>query len=284
MIGSLRGWGQLPLTAEVGAAMERRRHRLLPILILAVVPFASAGPAVAEETPQNIVAIGDSITRAANVCCWYGDHPSYSWSTGFNPLDGLDSHYERLIRSNAAVWGDEYNDARSGAKMADAPRQAALAVSQSAEYVTILLGGNDVCTSSLESMTTVESFRTSFDTAMATLSSGLSSTAKIFVASIPNVRRLWTLFHDNAGARYIWRTYDVCQSVLSSSSTLEDRRAVYRHTLRLNQVLETVCAAYPTCRFDGYAVFNHVFSKDEVSRLDYFHPNRTGQNVLAALT
>ena len=263
--------------------MKRLTHRLVPALVIVLTLIAGASASVA-QTPRNIAAIGDSITRATNVCCWYGDHPSYSWSTGLNPVDGLNSHYERLILQDASIWGDEYNDARAGAKMADAERQAALAVSQQAEYVTILLGGNDVCTSGVDTMTSVDSFRASFGSAMATLASGLSSTAKIFVASIPNVRRLWTLFHDNATARYIWRTFHVCQSVLSTDSTLADRRAVYQHTLRLNQVLESVCAAYANCRFDGYAVFNHLFAKDEVSKLDYFHPNVNGQNVLASVT
>jgi lysophospholipase L1-like esterase len=265
--------------------MTKPHGRLLCVILAGVVAASVAAPAAAAaEPPANIVAIGDSITRATNVCCWYGDHPSYSWSTGFNPLDGLNSHYERLIGQDASIWGDEYNDARAGARMADAPAQASIAVSQGAEYVTILMGANDVCTSDVTTMTPIDSFRASFESTMTTLASGLSSNAKILVASIPNVRRVWTLFHDNATARYIWRTYHVCQSMLSTSSTLEDRRAVYQHTLALNQVLESVCTGYANCRFDGYAVFNHLFSKDDVSKLDYFHPSRTGQNVLATLT
>jgi lysophospholipase L1-like esterase len=244
---------------------------------------APTTPAGAHD-PKNIVAIGDSITRAMNVCCWYGDHPSYSWSTGFNPLDGLHSHYERLLELQPSTWGDEYNDASGGAKMANAPAQAATAVSQDADYVTILLGANDVCTSSVSTMTPVDSFRSSFESAMSMLESGLADTARIFVASIPNVRRLWTLFHDNATARYIWHAYHVCQSVLSESNTLDDRRHAYQRTLRLNDVLKEVCDEYINCRFDGDAVFTYPFAADEVSKLDYFHPNRNGQNALAGIT
>jgi hypothetical protein len=49
-------------------------------------------------------------------------------------------------------------------------------------------------------------------------------------------------------------------------------------------VLAQECAAYPTCRFDGNAVFSHQFSKSEVSRLDYFHPSLAGQAALASIT
>lgn len=261
-----------------------RFGKLLLVFVLVLGPLMRGGDAaVAESGLGNVVAIGDSITRATNACCWYGDHPSYSWSTGFNPLDGLNSHYERLLKLDASIWGDEYNDARAGAKMADGPAQAAAAVSQAAEYVTILLGANDVCSSSVSSMTPVEDFRASFEATMATLDAGVPN-AKVFVGSIPNVRRLWTLFHDDPVARYIWRTYRVCPSVLSPQSTLEDRRRVYRHTLALNQALEAVCAAYTNCRFDGYAIFTYNFSANQVSKLDYFHPNRNGQNALAAIT
>jgi lysophospholipase L1-like esterase len=83
-----------------------------------------------------------------------------------------------------------YNDAVSGAKSANLPAQAAAAVAQGAQYVTILMGANDVCTSSPATMTTVDAFRTNVDVAFGTLQSGLPN-ARIFVASIPNIYRVW---------------------------------------------------------------------------------------------
>src|SRR5215213_1288350 len=91
--------------------------------------------------------------------------------------------------------------------------------------------------------------------------------------------RLWTLFHDDAVARYVWRTANMCQSMLSTSNTLEDRRAVYRHIAELNDVLAARCALYANCRFDGNAVFDYYFSADEISKLDYFHPDLDGQGA-----
>src|SRR5215204_6319042 len=119
--------------------------------VLAGAPVASASPAL----PNSIAGIGDSITRAADVCCWYGDHPAQSWSTGGGAFDGIRSHYERIRALKPTIYGHNYNDARSGARMRDAEGQAQAAVSQRARYVTIEMGANDVCTGSASTMTSV---------------------------------------------------------------------------------------------------------------------------------
>jgi lysophospholipase L1-like esterase len=258
--------------------------RTLIVTSLAFAFSASAAPVGAEPAlPDSIAAIGDSITRATNACCFYGDHPSQSWSTGLNPLGPVNSHLERLISRNPTILGDEYNDARAGARMASADDQAGLAVSQDADYVTILMGANDACTSSRSTMTSVSDFRTQFESAMTVLTNGLPD-SHVFVASIPNVRRLWSLFHDDAVARFVWRTAGICQSMLSPSNTAADRRAVYNRIAAFNSVLAEVCAAYPNCRYDGGALFAYRFTRDQVSRLDYFHPDLDGQAALASVT
>jgi lysophospholipase L1-like esterase len=269
--------------AAMTRAATRRRVGIVLVALGIVftwpVPPISAAPAL----PDSIAAIGDSITRATNACCTYGDHPSQSWSTGFNPLGPVNSHYERLILRNPTIWGDEYNDARAGAKMAAANDQAALAVSQGADYVTILMGANDVCTSSRSTMTSVSDFRTRFRAAMDVLVTGLPD-SQVFVASIPNVRRLWSLFRDDPVARLVWRTAGICQSMLSASNTAADRQAVYDRIVAFNAVLADVCAAYPTCRYDGGALFAYRFTRGQVSRLDYFHPDLDGQAAIASVT
>ena len=59
---------------------------------------------------------------------------------------------------------------------------------------------------------------------------------------------------------------------------------MYRHIAELNDVLAARCALYANCRFDGNAVFDYYFSADEISKLDYFHPDLDGQGALARLT
>jgi lysophospholipase L1-like esterase len=248
---------------------------------LGLTPVASPAPPL----PSSIAGIGDSITRATDVCCWYGDHPAQSWSTGGGAFDGITSHYERIRTLNPTIQGRNFSDARAGARMRDAQAQAQAAVAQGARYVTILMGANDVCTGSTATMTSVADFRAQFSAAMATLAAGLPAGSHVFVGSIPNVYRLWQLFRTNATAQIVWSVAGICQAMLSPFNTEQDRQLVLAREQAFNQVLADVCGEYATiCRFDEYAVFNFVFSASQVSRLDYFHPSRAGQAALASMT
>lgn len=260
--------------------------RLIVLVLGLSLPLPGALAATessAPSLPSRMAAIGDSITRATNVCCWYGDHRRHSWSTGGAWLDGIRSHYERIRSDNPVIAGRNFNVASRGAKMRHGPDQAAAAVAHEAEYVTILLGANDVCTSSASTMTSVRSFREKFVETMATLTSGLPDTP-VFVASIPNVHHLWKLYRDSAVARAVWRTARICQSMLGSDNTATDRQKVLRRLRAFNDVLAEVCADSPSCRFDGYAVFESPFERRHVSKLDFFHPSLSGQAQLASVT
>jgi lysophospholipase L1-like esterase len=233
-----------------------------------------------------MASTGDSITRGFNSgLVPYTDAPWNSWSTG-----ALRSwtHYRRILTANPGIFGRNFNDARSGAQMADLERQAGLAVSQRVEYVTILMGANDACASSEAAMTSIAEFRAQFERAMATLSLGLP-TARIYVVSIPDIYRLWALFHDNPTAVFVWRVTGFCKSMLArpTSTAAEDearRRRVRQRVVDYNGQLEQVCALYVECLFDGNAVFEYPFRPEHVSKRDYFHPSLAGQKVLADVT
>lgn len=260
-----------------------RLRALLVAVAVAVVagsPTASAAPPL----PSSIAAIGDSITRATDVCCWYGDHPAQSWSTGGGLFDGIRSHYERILSANPSVYGHNYNDARAGAKMRDASGQAATAVTQAARYVTILMGGNDVCTDSPSTMTSVSDFETQFTTTMDELATGLPAGSHVFVSSIPNIYQLWQVLHTNPTAELVWTVAGICQSMLSPFNTEQDRQAVLAREEAFNQVLADVCSRYTFCRFDNDATFDFQFTTGDVSTLDYFHPSLAGQAALASIT
>ena len=267
-----------------GSATVRRRTLIvLAAIAIGLGTVGTPTQAAAPPLPESIASIGDSITRATNACCFYGDHPSQSWSTGGNPIGPVRSHYERLLGANPAIANNSFNDARAGARMEEADDQAAVAVSQGADYVTILIGANDACTSSRSTMTPVPDFRVQFRAAMETLTTGLPD-SHVFVASIPNIRRLWRLFRDDPIARLVWSGARICQSMLSPTNTAADRRAVHERVQRFNAVLAEVCALYASCRYDGGAVFSFPFERDHVSRLDYFHPDLDGQAALADIT
>ncbi len=260
------------------------RWRSFGILLLVtsalLVALPASSHAAALPLPDSMAAIGDSISRATNVCCFYGDRPGRSWSTGY-VSDSIASHYERILTANPDMAGNAHNDAVAGAKMANAASQAASAVSQQAEYVTILMGANDTCTSSPNTMTPVADFRNQFQAAMSTLEVGLPPGAHIFVSSIPNIYRLWQVLRTNPLAQAVWWAAKICQSMLSPFRTSADRLKVLERETAFNDVLEQICAQYSNCRFDGDAVFNYPFSARQISKLDYFHPNLAGQAALA---
>jgi lysophospholipase L1-like esterase len=255
------------------------------ILVLAVVLAGLvAQPAwAAPPLPSSMAAIGDSITRAYDVCCSYGDHPGQSWSTGSTSYDGIASHYERIRQLNSAITGRGYNDAVTGAKMSAAPGQATQAVGQGARYVTILLGANDLCTSSPSTMTSTTTFRAYFSQAMATLLAP-GQDRYVFVSSIPNIYQLWQVLHTNALARTVWAAANICQSMLGATRTEAQRQLVVDRERAFNQILAEVCASYSRCRWDNKAVYNYRFSASQVSSLDFFHPSLSGQAALARVT
>jgi lysophospholipase L1-like esterase len=258
--------------------------RIVLLALVVVLAGLGAQPAwAAPPLPSSMAAIGDSITRAFDVCCSYGDHPGQSWSTGSTSYDGIASHYERIKRLNPAITGRGDNDAVSGARMAAAPAQATQAVNQGARYVTILLGANDLCTASPSTMTSPEDFRAQFSQAMATLMAQ-DRDPYVFVSSIPNLYQLWQVLHTNSLARWVWSTANICQSMLGASRTEAGRQLVVDRERAFNKILAEVCARYPTCRWDNKAAYNYQFSASQVSTLDFFHPSLSGQAALARLS
>ena len=261
-----------------------RIARITVVTLVVVLAGLVAQPAwAAPPLPASMAAIGDSITRAYDVCCSYGDHPGQSWSTGATSYDGIASHYERIRQLNPAITGHGYNDAVSGAKMSAAPTQADQAANQGVRYVTILLGANDLCTSSPSTMTSTEAFRAQFSQAM-TILMAQDRKPYVFVSSIPNLYQLWQVLHTNSLARWVWSTAKICQSMLGATRTEAERQQVMDRERAFNQILATECAKYPRCRWDGGAVYNYRFSASQVSTLDFFHPSLSGQAALARVT
>jgi lysophospholipase L1-like esterase len=257
----------------------------LRVLLAAAAAALTAVSVAHAAPPSSMAATGDSITRAFNTGTLpLLDAPANSWATGTSAA--VNSHYSRLLALNPAIAGRAFNDAVTGADVADLNGQVQRAVAQGVEYVTILMGANDVCASSEAAMTPVATFRAELDTALRTVVTGLPS-ARIYVLSIPDVYRLWEVYRTSVTAWLVWSSARICQSLLASpwSTSASDsaRRArVRQRTIDYNVQLAQACAAYLTCRFDGNAVFNTPFARSDVSTRDYFHPSVAGQAKLAA--
>lgn len=258
--------------------MTRRFAALALSTALVLTALALPAPALA-QSPNSMAATGDSITRAFNLCFLpFTDCPAQSWSTGTNTT--VNSHARRL-----GITSSAYNDAVSGAKMADLPSQVNTVFTRNVDYVTVLMGGNDVCTDTEAQMTSTSDYETAFSQAMDKLKTD-STPPLVYVVSVPNVKMLWEILKDNSTARSRWSSYNICQSLLANplstdQADVDRRERVKQRNMELNQALRAACAAYTFCRFDGERIFGNPFVPNDVSTRDYFHPSTAGQKKLA---
>ncbi|WP_182907019.1 GDSL-type esterase/lipase family protein [Microbispora sp. H13382] len=257
--------------------------KITPVLVASIL-FVPTG-AHARTTSAVMAALGDSISAGFNACGWYVACTSRSWSAGDFP--SVNSHYLRLLAMGSAIKGHNLNFAVPGSTSADLPGQARQAAEAGAGYVTVLIGAQDACVGSEREMTPVGTFRRNIDAAFDVLR---PTGARVFVASIPDVKRLWRVGKDNGWARVFWGIGHICQSMLANPTSTAKKDEARRDRVRgrvmdYNEQLRQACARYgPACRYDGGAVFSYPFTLKQVSAWDYFHPNADGQKALAKIT
>ncbi|MET8230768.1 GDSL-type esterase/lipase family protein [Micromonospora sp. NPDC005298] len=236
--------------------------------------------------PGGIAALGDSISTGFASCLVLTSCERNSWSTG----DGLRvrSHYRRLLDQDPEIRGRAYNHARPGARADALEGQAKAAVRDRADYVTVLIGANDVCRGGVDAMTPVAEFRADVDRGLRALRTGRPK-ARVLVVSIPDLYRLWEVGHGDSRAVRAWRR-GVCPALLANATSTAPADRTRRSAVRdridaYNDELVKACRAYGSrCRHDGGAVHGVRFTLDMLNPLDWFHPNVSGQGRLAEVT
>ncbi len=271
----------------------RARRALATLAASAVIVtgslFTATTAYAAPLPPDNVrvvAALGDSITQASMTCSSLINCPANSWATGSSASVG--SHLLRLRATAAPDNAVGYNNAVAGAASGALNAQAAKAVAQGAQYVTIEIGANDACTKTVGAMTPTATFKTNVQTALATLSKSAAA-PQVFVASIPNLQRMYELNRSSISARLAWALLGTCKSMLANPSStkaadVQRRAAVQQRVNEYNQALVEACSAYAWCRHDGGTVAGYAFTRADISTRDYFHPSLSGQATLASLT
>ncbi len=237
---------------------------LAALLLSGLLPSAVAADPVV-PLPATMAAVGDSSTQAASTGGTLGaDAPQNSWSTGTSGT--VNSHYLRLLALSAPINGANHNRSVSGAKMAGLNAQMENVGGLQPDYLTVLIGGADLCTGTVAEMTSVTDFRAQFLTAMTTLTAGSPDT-DVYLVSIPDAYQLWNLFKGDFLARFIWSAGNICQSLLANPTStqavdVQRRAAVRQRNIDYNTQLAEVCAVFAShCRFDNNAVFNTQFAE-----------------------
>jgi lysophospholipase L1-like esterase len=233
--------------------------------------------------PQSIVSTGDSIPRGFDACALLSDCPAISYATGSSPTS--DSLYRRLLPESPRLAS--YNNAELGARAADLVPQMTAAVWQRADVVTVLVGSNDACARTVGDMTPVAQFQSSVNAALRLFFDARPG-ATVVMSSIPNLYRVWQVAHTDPRAQLVWQVGELCPSMLARPASVSQTDTLRRVLVQLqidkyNQSLAAVCHQYVNCRWDNGAVGRYPFTKDQLSRYDYFHPNAAGHRVLSNL-
>jgi len=273
--------------------------------------------------PINLFNIGNSIGEgeAADGIIGVRQH-DVVWSTGYNPNDIVVSLNERFEAAdpagyyeNSAVRDADFNQAVSGSEMDDFVDQVNAVIAATDQtpsgrtgLVTILLGNNDVCASSLDTMTPPEQFKSQYRAGLDVLAgSTATKNAHIHVSGIPAIYWLWDAMRNNDWCRFAAWPFVPCQNLLedpindcgSGNSHLDPdtihaddgpeciRRKQFHAKIRdiYNPILRNVLKEY---KDDGRLpnayyvdIFDIQFGENHVNDGDCFHPSTAGHALLA---
>ena len=273
--------------------------------------------------PVNQFNVGDSIGEgeAANGTIGAANHQSV-WSTGYDGGDIVDSVNERLEALDANAYTENnssrdgsINQAVSGAVMADFANQAQSVASQMANVppgtagmVSILLGNNDVCASSLDAMTDTAIFETQYRAGLDVLANApFPELISLHISGIPDIYWLWNAKRNDLWCRAFAWPFVPCGNLLdnaaddcASDTSREDpdtvyagdgancqRRKAFHTRIRddYNTILSGVLAEYQSndllLNAEYIDVFDVRFESNHVNGGDCFHPSTSGHSLLA---
>lgn len=300
--------------------------RTVPAILFALLIVACGG---SQKPAFTIGALGDSITTGADtfqkydattyasiVNLAYGgdlvalnqfksnlhDNPELSWAGGTGADRLVTSHYWRLYdKLGSSLNGPiaSLNLAKDGAVSADLPAQAQAlvdAATDGLDYVTILIGANDVChnpTPDVEVDTT--KLADNVSAAIRTLVAR-NAAVKIVLVPIPRVTDLPTLAASKIGQSNVtfqqfWDriaepAYDqhLCDPLLLSTTTQARRDVAAAGIQHANQKLKDVVAPlFPSNVKYAAAAETAALTLDDVSQVDAFHPSVKGQNRISEI-
>jgi lysophospholipase L1-like esterase len=272
--------------------------------------------------PVNQFNIGDSIGEGEAANGTIGqEHHETVWSTGYDGSDivnAFNERYESLAPNdyyeNNASRDPIFNKAFSGAVMADFAGEAQSVIAAAAQTpsgnagrVTVLLGNNDVCASTLADMTDPTQFENQYRAGLDVLASSEATRhAQIHISGIPAIYWLWVAKRSNLWCRLAWSLVP-CQDLLknpgkdcASSTSRNDpdndypgdgtdcqRRKQFHRIIRdtYNPILRDVLQEY---RLNGKLpnasyidIYDVKFGSSQVNDGDCFHPSTAGHALLA---
>jgi len=247
---------------------------VLSMFVYLLIQVTMTEPASAQDEIFRMGALGDSITAGFNAGGLF-DHKRNSWSGGF----AIDSHAVKL-RAKLGQHVRSRNVAKSGAFISDLPRQAGLLLRAGyrPDYVTILIGANDICTGQQKTEPLIKSSRLILDETLAKLRSS-NSDVKIALAGVPNLPHLYNIMKEKPTCLKQWKSFNVCSTILLAKP--EQIKEATHTWQSFNQMLEQFAADNPEHVKFAPKTSEPIFQTSEVSAIDCFHPNVRGQVFLS---
>jgi cysteine-rich repeat protein len=273
--------------------------------------------------PLNQFNIGDSIGEGEAADGTIGEpHHESVWSTGYAGGDGVNSLNERFEARDAAAYVENdagrdiyINQAVSGAVMADFESQALAVEAEmaavppgTAGMVSILLGNNDVCASSIGSMTDPAVFEAQYRAGLDVLAdSPFSADVNLLISGVPAIYWLWEAKRSDLYCRLIAWPFVPCENLLDnaaddcvSTASREDpdqvydgdgpncqRRKAFHARIRdeynpiLSGVLDDYQAQGKLLNAEYVDILDIRFDSQHVNGGDCFHPSRAGHALMA---
>jgi lysophospholipase L1-like esterase len=251
--------------------------------------------------PKRLYSIGDSITTGFD--SWFvADNDAVSWVNGFHGffqellgIPDVDSHNQRIDSAYGTSGRRNVMAAENGARWDDALDQAQGVVAEAPSYVTLFLGGNDVCRDEIADLPTDAEIQGHVAATLDFLHTSLPAGATVQVVGIPDVKRLHDVGLAEKGllgidCQAIWATTVLgfpCGSMLSPDLDEADRLYVQSRNSAYNVIIEqqTIARNATSKRvYFHYADAQSVaFTGDDISGIDCFHPSAEGQELISAL-
>lgn len=280
----------------------------------------------ASRLPASVGALGDSLTAAAlagwrrqdSIFPWvtlgllanaleYGvtadihsiEHRKYSWATGGSiPIKSMPSHLKRLSLVsgkslpyfNAALSGAESDHVLS-TQIADLRNWSQANLKQNfPDYVTLLIGANDLCARDTSGMVSTENFYSHVEEAVHQIVS-TSPNTRILISSLPNVINLRDVAKNSkvwgtVSCEQVWKKAKLC-STLTSLDDPESRLIMANRLDQFNRALHEISKNEREDYGDRVRYAKHLFEADFTSKdlaVDCFHPNKEGQAKVAEKT
>ena len=241
--------------------------------------FCATHAAASDNENWYMISMGDSVTAGFNTR-WPGDfnNARYNWSTGGSKR--VNSHFDKL-KKIISKKVKAINVARSRSTSHELALQWRSIETPTIDYLTLLIGANDVCDWTSEYVKEAERFRSNvqyiIDKAI-----DVNAEVRIVLSAIPNMYHLYEQGRNSCGRR--WDYFEACPSLLSSKRNNAQRLAFRERLLAANDIMKELAFHYEkNVKFVG-EVFDYKFSIDHLSRIDCFHPSILGQNELARIT